>query len=235
MWASTLSISNAQEAGLLLLADSAATTANPSVYELKNLSGAGGFNSNQPPFGENRLVRVTQSVSTVWGGTFDARTRQDNVVGLSVAGADGVDSKTLVLTGHNSCTNALTVEASGSVRLEGTWVGDVSVSGEFGGNGRQTDGLVTFASGASLSVDVGAGGLHLAGMDSWPSSIVVSGFADPASVRRVALLTSDRPLPPGFENVALTVDEGLQGDWRVVKEERALCLRRNIGLMLLLR
>ena len=83
---------------------------------------------------------------------------------LEVKAAESAVSKTLTLSGEQFMTNELRVATGASVRLSGTWVGNIMVNGEFGGSGTNRDGMVTFASGANINADWGV----------WEAEMVVS-------------------------------------------------------------
>lgn len=124
------------------------------VFELGTICGNKGFRSDYN--GNNgetkRNLRVTQSANTTWSGNFMQSTDKDRFGTFYVAGAEGAAEKTLTIAGDCSgADNNLVVDASGSVKLTGTWKGNVTVNGEFGGTGTIQNSTVTFAAGSTLN------------------------------------------------------------------------------------
>ena len=118
------------------------------------LSGSGKFDSRYGNATTRRLA-VVQGADSVWSGTF---INEDRIGGLYVSAKRGAASKTLTLSGKQTASNDLVVEAAtettdaGSVNLTGTWVGATTVSGTFGGTGTLT-GNLTLTDGATIKVN----------------------------------------------------------------------------------
>ena len=93
----------------------------------------------------NRNLRILQARDTTYSGLFHTTDR----IG-TVTVAPGVFSAgTLTLAGTQTVSNELTVESGAAVNLTGTWIGNTTVSGAFGGTGTLT-GDLTFNAGSTL-------------------------------------------------------------------------------------
>ena len=118
------------------------------------LSGSGKFDSRYGNATTRRLA-VVQSADSEWSGIF---VNNDRVGGMDVSAKSGATAKTLTLSGTQTANNELVVQAAtentdaGSVNLTGTWVGDTTVSGTFGGTGTLT-GNLTLTDGATIKVN----------------------------------------------------------------------------------
>jgi len=157
-WQAGLKVVNNQGTGAAggILLTHRGTAAEPAVRTIDTFSGTGGLRSdgnmdktdswkNVPE--ENRSLRVVQGYDTTWSGVIGGG--YDNIAEFRVAAAESAPGATLTMTGVNTTwRDTLVVEYSGSVRLDGTWNGDISVEGTFGGSGTNTNGRVTFAAGA---------------------------------------------------------------------------------------
>lgn len=126
--------------------------------QLGSLSGTKGFRTDYG--GSNnvasRNLRVTQSKNTTWSGGFKAGgSSADRLKALEVCGASDATEKTLTLSGnYTGSDNELVVDASGSVNLTGSWKGNVTINGEFGGSGSVTGATtITVAAGAKIRAD----------------------------------------------------------------------------------
>ncbi len=101
----------------------------------------------------------------------------DDLQYMEVRAADGATAKTLTLSGIQIKTNELRVAQNASVRLNGLWLGDVQVSGEFGGSGTNEEGTVTFAAGATLNADWGV--WNAANVAPLPAGLTVKASGNP--------------------------------------------------------
>ncbi len=155
-----------------------------------NLAGSKNIRSDWADNGENgRTLTVTQSKNTEWQGKFVSnRITQFNVnPGASATG-------TLTLSGAQTFT--IPASISGSVNLTGTWVGDTTVSGVFGGTGTLTGGL-TFAEGATFKVFATDGnaatdtdGLAVSGAIAYPETGAVTVALDAIPLVDTVLLSA---------------------------------------------
>ena len=133
-----------------------------------NLAGSKNIRSDWNPTGSSaannpRTLTVTQSKDTEWSGKFVSnRITQFNVV----APTEGTPG-TLTLSGEH--TVSIPMQVDGSVNLTGTWVGNTTVSGTFGGTGTLT-GDLTFNAGSTLKVFAqDKDGLAVSGTLAYPS------------------------------------------------------------------
>ena len=133
-----------------------------------NLAGSKNIRSD---WGDNsangRTLTVTQSKDTEWSGKFVSnRITQFNVnPGASTTG-------TLTLSGTQ--TETVPAAINGSVNLTGTWKGDTTVSGTFGGTGTLT-GNLTFNAGATFKAfATDADGLSVSGTVTCPAEGTVT-------------------------------------------------------------
>ena len=113
----------------------------------------------------DRYFLALQDSDAEWSGVFH---EDDRMHGMKVAGVEGAAHKTLKLSGVQTQTNTLEIEASGSANLTGTWVGDATVDGEFGGTGTLS-GDLTFNAGSTFKVWE-SGGLSVDGALTLPGS-----------------------------------------------------------------
>ena len=112
------------------------------TYNIGSLSGSKKFQGN---YGSGkRYLNIVQTKDTEWSGTITAD-GQSRLEGFSL---DATSTGTLTLSGVETQTATLAVNG-GSVNLAGTWVGDTTVSGTFGGTGTLT-GNLTFSDGATF-------------------------------------------------------------------------------------
>ena len=182
------------------------------THTIGSLSGSGQMRSDWDGSGStgDRDLRILQAKDTTYSGLFaSSNDRIDEVYvapGESTAG-------TLTLSGAQTASNGLIVETGASVNLTGTWVGDATVSGTFGGTGTlngdltfsegstnrvfasDTDGLVvtgTLTCPATGTVKVDVSGIDLEGVYYLP---ILSGLtsADPEKFELV-----DSSIPFGF-------------------------------------
>jgi hypothetical protein len=138
------------------LADSLIISKNDGATVIGNLAGSKNIRSDFGNNGSNgRILTVTQSKDAEWEGTFVAnRLTKFNVV----APAEGTPG-TLTLSGTQSLSTydvkTIPMQVDGSVNLTGTWVGNTTVAGTFGGTGTLT-GSLTFSDGATLKANSSA-------------------------------------------------------------------------------
>ena len=111
----------------------------------------------------DRYLEALQDCDATWSGIFTAN---DRLFGLKVAGVSGAANKTLTLSGTQTHINTLEVASTGSVNLTGTWKGDTTVSGTFGGTGTLR-GNLTFSDGATFKA--GASALTVSGVVTFPT------------------------------------------------------------------
>ena len=128
----TVALANNQAEGLVL--------AGLGDYEVGSLSGAKGFRIDWgAKEGDlSRTLTVNQTANTTYSAATILTTTAnypDRILNLTVKGSG--DAKTLTLTGDHTCTDGdtehvgmLTVDATGSVKLTGSWAGPAAVSGE---------------------------------------------------------------------------------------------------------
>ena len=112
------------------------------TYNIGSLSGSKKFQGNYDS--GKRYLNIVQTKDTEWSGTITAD-GQSRLEGFSL---DATSTGTLTLSGVETQTATLAVNG-GSVNLAGTWVGDTTVSGTFGGTGTLT-GNLTFSDGATF-------------------------------------------------------------------------------------
>ena len=149
-------------------------TKNDGETIIGNLAGSKNIRSDWSDNGANgRILTVTQSKDTEWQGKFVSnRTTQFNVV----APATGTPG-TLTLSGTQTLADVGTpipLNVSGSVNLTGTWVGDVTVAGTFGGTGTLT-GNLTFNAGSTFKAFASdENGLSVSGSITYPASGMVT-------------------------------------------------------------
>ena len=139
-------------------------TKNNGETVIGNLAGSKNIRSDWSPNGSNgRILTVTQSKDTEWSGKFVSnRITQFNVV----APTEGTPG-TLTLSGTQ--TTSIPMRIDGSVRLTGTWVGDTTVNGAFGGTGKLT-GNLTFNAGSCLKVfGINEDGFEISGTIVYPT------------------------------------------------------------------
>ena len=130
-----------EQAGDLLLS-------RAQTYTIGSLAGSKNFQGN---YGNgDRYLRVLQAKDTEWSGII-VYDYYDRFKGLIVA--PGVSTNgTLTLSGTQTQSAALTVEAGAKVNLTGTWVGATTVNGTLSGTGT-VNGELTLADGSTLIAD----------------------------------------------------------------------------------
>ncbi len=159
MPAKTLTFEVEQEGGLIIQNFTG-------IIDVGALSGSKGFRSDYG--GSNgdttRCLRATQYRNTTWSGNFVCGSTSDRIGTFYVAGGENATEKTLTMAGdYTGANNVLNVETTGSVKLTGSWKGNVTVAGEFGGSGSVTGAsTITIANGAKVRADWGAVELNVA-------------------------------------------------------------------------
>lgn len=154
----------------------------------------------------DRVITVVQAANSEWSGTLYKV--KDKMGTFAVSSAKGATKKTLTLSGtqqsgdnYTGTGKPLVVNAAsettdaGSVNLTGTWVGDATVDGEFGGTGSIT-GALTLNAGSTFKVWA-TGGLTVTGALTLPAS------------GTVAVDVSDLTIGAGDSTTLLTVDSGM--------------------------
>jgi len=146
-------LANKQSDGLVLT--------NLGDYNVGSLSGTKGFRID---WGDkegdlSRTLVVNQTANTTYSAATILTTTANypaRILNLTVKGSG--DAKTLTLTGSHTCTDGgtehvgtLTVDATGSVKLTGSWAGPAVVSGELYGCGALGAG-VTFSGTPTLTM-----------------------------------------------------------------------------------
>ena len=159
MFATTLHVANDNTAGGVVIAWNNGVTTN------RTMSGSGKYRSDWGGTKDtpSRYLLALQDDNSEWSGVFH---QNDRLHGLKVAGVAGAANKTLTLSGTQDQTNTLEIESSGSAKLTGTWIGDTTVDGEFGGTGSLT-GDLTFNAGSTFKVWA-TGGLTATGVLTLP-------------------------------------------------------------------
>ncbi len=117
-----------------------------------SLSGSGYLRSDWGGTAGDRSLKVLQAKDTTWSGQF--WTANAHRIGtLRVApGASTAGTLTISATHIAAESTALQVDSGASVNLTGTWVGNTTVSGTFGGTGTLT-GDLTLTDGATIKVN----------------------------------------------------------------------------------
>ena len=130
-----------EQAGDLLLS-------RAQTYTIGSLAGSKKIQGN---YGSgNRYLRVLQAKDTEWSGLINPD-GSSRFKGLIVA--PGVSTNgTLTLSGTQTQSAALTVEAGAKVNITGTWVGATTVNGTLSGTGT-VSGAVTLADGSTLAAN----------------------------------------------------------------------------------
>ena len=171
-----------------------------------SLSGTKGFRSDWAATpAEGRYLTIKQAKDTEWSGSIN-QTAEHRLTGVVVDPGESTTG-TLKITGTQTASSTLTV--NGSVNLEGTWVGDATVAGAFGGRGTLT-GNLTFAEGSTFKVwETDSNGLSVSGTINYPetgkvtvdvSDIVTTGGT-------LTILTAGNVDGDKFELAAGTSDE----------------------------
>ncbi len=184
-------------------------------HTIGSLAGSGQMRSDWGGSGSSndRDLHILQAKDTVYSGLFaNTNDRVKDVYiepGASTAG-------TLTLSGTQTARNGLIVESGAKVNLTGTWVGDTTVSGTFGGTGTLT-GDLTFSDGATFKAfATDADGLSVSGTVTCPAEGTVTlDVSDLTLTADVALLTASDLNKDKFtlkgapENSTLEVVEGV--------------------------
>ena len=192
------------------------------------LSGSGKFDSRYGNATTRRLA-VVQGADSVWSGTF---INEDRIGGLYVSAKRGAASKTLTLSGEQTASNDLVVEAAtettdaGSVNLTGTWVGATTVAGTIGGTGTLT-GNLTFSAGSTFKAFASdENGLSVSGSIAYPASgtVTVDVSALGAPAEKVVLLTAASESDIDLTKFALA--DGTNRKYKLAKEGVTLVVKR---------
>ena len=151
----SLILKNEQASGLLLKNGGA-------TYTVGSISGSKNFRADWTSGSAARTLKVLQAKDTTWSGLI--HTDGESRLG-TLEVAPGVSaSGTLTLSGAQTQTAALVVDADAKVKVTGTWKGATSVSGSLalGGTGK-IDGAVTTAAGSVLDYADATGASHITG------------------------------------------------------------------------
>ncbi len=198
---------------------------NGQTVSIGSLSGSGQMRSDWNGSGStgDRDLRILQAKDTTYSGLFaSTNDRIDEVYvapGASTAG-------TLTLSGVQTASNGLVVESGASVNLTGTWVGDTTVAGTFGGTGTLT-GNLTFSAGSTLKAFASdENGLSVSGSIAYPASgtVTVDVSALGASAAKVVLLTAASESDIDLSKFALA--DGTDPKCRLAKEGATLVVKR---------
>ena len=133
-----------------------------------SLAGSGQMRSDWGGSGNvgDRTLRIRQAKDTTYSGLFSSS--NDRVSGVYVA-PGATTAGTLTLSGTQTASNELTVEAGAKVNLTGTWVGATTVAGTFGGTGTLT-GNLTFNAGSTFKAYASdENGLSVSGTVAYPA------------------------------------------------------------------
>lgn len=141
-----------------------------------SLSGTKGFRSDwgTTPDG-GRYLTIKQAKDTEWSGSIN-QTGAHRLTGVVV---DAGESTTGTLTMSATQTATATLAVNGSVNLTGTWVGDTTVAGTFGGTGTLT-GALTMNNGATFKANSSA--LAVSGAVAFPTDDGESATVDLSGV-----------------------------------------------------
>jgi hypothetical protein len=96
----------------------------------------------------NRDLKILQAKDTTYSGVFHS----DDRIGMVTVAPGTSSAGTLTLSGTQTVTNNLTVEAGAKVNITGTWVGATTVNGTLSGSGT-VDGALTLADGSTLAAN----------------------------------------------------------------------------------
>ena len=169
MFATTLHVANDNAGKGVVIPWSGGVTTN------RTISGSGKYRTDWSGSSgvADRYFLALQDANSEWSGIFH---ENDRMHGMKVAGVEGAANKTLTLSGTQTQTNTLEVEPTGSVNLTGSWIGDTTVYGEFGGTGSLT-GALTFNAGSTFKVWE-IGGLSVTGGVTFAESGVTVDVSD---------------------------------------------------------
>ena len=204
------------------LYDSLIISKNNGETVIGNLAGSKNIRSD---FGDNgangRILTVTQSKDTEWQGKLVSnRLTQFNVV----APAEGTPG-TLTLSGTQDATVPMQID--GSVNLTGTWVGNTTVAGTFGGTGTLT-GDLTFSAGSTFKAFASdENGLSVSGTVACPASgtvtVDVDALNSPAS--DVVLISNS-----GLDETNFALKSGTPANYTLKVEGNALKLKVLVSI-----
>ena len=202
VFADTLSVELEQESGVPIVANN---TVIGSISGSKNLRSDLGSSG--------KTFTVKQAKDGVWSGSFHGG--WDGLTKFVVqGGASSNGTLTLAGTttadGDNTYNDELEVASSGSVNLTGSWIGDTTVYGTFGGTGT-LDGALTFNAGSTFKMWE-SGSLSVSDSLTLPDSgtvaVDVSAIADSITSSGVTLITSTGNIDSETDISALTVTSG---------------------------
>lgn len=210
------------------LADSLIITKNNGETVVGSLVGSKNIRSDFGSNGGNgRILTVTQSKDTEWQGKFVAnRITKFNVVAPS-EGTPG----TLTLSGTQELSSydekTIPMQVDGSVNLTGTWVGNTTVAGTFGGTGT-LDGALTFSAGSTFKAFASdENGLSVSGTVSYPESgtvtVDVDALGSPES--DVVLISKS-----GLDETKFALKSGTPAGYALVVEDDALKLKVLVSI-----
>ena len=189
------------------------------TYTIGSLSGTKNIQGN---YGSGaRYLRVLQSKDTEWSGKVIADDG-DRFKGLTVApGASAAG--TLTLSGTQVKSQTLTVESGAKVNLTGTWIGNTTVAGTFGGTGTLT-GDLTLSNGATLKVDNTSDTLQV-------NNLTVSGTVSvelPAGTASGTLITTTAMPDVSGAKFNVYVDGNLDKSLCVIVTPNGLKIKRGV-------
>ena len=155
----------------------------------------------------DRDLKVLQAKDTEYSGLFDQT--NDRIKDFIVAPGEST-SGTLTLSGTQTTSNGLKVESGAKVNLTGTWVGDTTVAGTFGGTGTLTGGLTMSDDSTFKASATDSNGLSVSGTPSWSGTVTVdvSDIAASITSSGVTLITSTGNITSETDISALSVTSG---------------------------
>ena len=170
------------------------------------LSGDGWFRSDLQS--TNRTLTIVQSEDSKFSGYFKSYANSANRKLDVVVQSDNATPKTLTLSGNSihaeGDVNTLTIDATGSVKLDGGWQGNVVANGRLAGKG-SIGGTLTLANGATI--DATAGALTVNGAVTLPSALTVKITEEQDLPGSVTLLNAAEATIPGGMAVTVMVGE----------------------------
>ena len=191
-----------------------------------SLAGDGYLRSDWGGSAGDRDLRILQAKDTTWSGNFWA-SNPHRFRSLVVApGATTSGTLTISATHVAAESTGLAVESGAAVNLTGTWVGDTTVSGTFGGTGTLT-GNLTFSAGSTFKAFASdENGLSVYGSITYPASgtvtVDVSALGAPAA--KVVLLTAASESDIDLTKFALA--DGTNRKYKLAKEGATLVVKR---------
>lgn len=126
---------------------------------------------------DSRTLRIVQSKNTEHTDNFINSNGSGRLTKVVVAGADGATEKTLTLSGDTTTARPLEIEASGSVKLTGSWNAKITIDGALEvpvASGTKTISTVLEGTTGTLTKS-GAGQLDLTGANTFSGKVAITG------------------------------------------------------------